>query len=223
MTRPFVILAGFAALAFGSVPAMAGFTVPPNRPGAFAPRDACSSLPGAEEFLAAVRSAAARRDTAALVALADPNIGLDYGGGSGRGELRARLSGAEASALWGELDDVLKLGCAANGQGEITLPWFFSQDLGDVDPFEVMLAAGPRVPLYTSRKAKSRRAGWLNWQLVALQASPAPPRGYRRVSVIGSRLSGLVEEKNLRSPVDYRLLASRGSGQWRIVMFIAGD
>jgi hypothetical protein len=206
-----------------SAPAQASFAVPPNQPGAFAPRDECAGLPGAAAFLASLRSAAARRDAAALAALADKDIGLDYGGGSGRAELRKRLAGADGSALWGELDAILTLGCVANAQGEITLPWFFAQELGDVDPFEVMLAAGPRVPLYQGAKAKGRRAGWLNWQLVMPQVSPPAPRGYRRVQVIGSRRAGLVEERQLRSPIAYRLLANRSSGEWRIVMFVAGD
>jgi hypothetical protein len=217
------LLAGLAALVFGSVPAMAGFSVPPNRPGAFAPRDECSSIPGAVEFLAALRSAAARRDTAALLALASKDVRLDFGGGAGRAELRKRLSGTDGAALWDELDAILQLGCAANGQGELTLPWFFAQDLGDVDPFDVMLATGPRVPLYRAAKARGRRAAWLNWQLVMPQASPAAPRGFRRVLVIGSRLSGLVEERHLRSPIDYRLMANRSAGEWRIDMFVAGD
>lgn len=221
MKRVVGILAGLAALLSG-LPARAGFTVPRNAPGAYAPRDECARLPGATAFRTSLRNVVQRRDAAALASLASPTIGLDYGGGSGRAELRKRLTGADGPELWRELDALMTLGCATNAQGEMILPWFFAQELGDVDPYETMLATGDKVPLYSSRNVRGRQAAWLNWQLVVPRALRAP-RGFRSVAVINSRLQGLVPENRLRSLVGYRLFAAREKGVWQITMFIAGD
>ena len=209
-----------------SQPALAGLTVPGNRPGAFAPRDECLTTPGARAFAATLRGAIVRRDARAMAALADDDVRLDFGGGAGKAELRARLSGPDAPALWRELEDAAGLGCAMS-EGAMVFPWLFAQDLGDVDPFDALLVTGLAVPLY--RRANSRDApiARLNWQLVIAQgdglAGDAAKRPLRRISVIGSPLQGYVPTQRLRSPVDYRLVVSRKGQGWRISAFVAGD
>ncbi len=215
-------IAMMAALLCAPLPAWAGFTVPANRPGAFAPRDECSGIGGAREFIVAVRGAIAGRDAEALATLATEDVLLDFGGGAGREELRTRLSGAQGPELWHELDAATGLGCAYVDD-ELVQPWLFAQDLGDVDPYDALVAAGPAVPIYAGNKARGHRAGWLNWQLVIPLVLPPAPAGYRRVSVINVRREGLVQADQLRSVIGYRLVAARQGGAWRIRAFVAGD
>ena len=211
---------------FAAQPALASFTVPANRPGAFAPRDDCLKTPGARAFKATLRGAIARRDARALAQLAAEDVRLDFGGGAGRAELRSRLTGPKGAELWRELAEAANLGCAMSA-GDMVFPWLFAQDLGDVDSFDALVTTGPAVPLY--RRADSRLApiARLNWQLVIAQgdglAADADKRPLRRISVIGSRLEGYVPTASLRSPVDYRLLVSRAGAGWRITAFVAGD
>jgi len=221
---------GVAILALGALfagqPALASFAVPDNRPGAFAPRDACFKTPGARAFAAFLRGAIARRDANALAQLAAEDVRLDFGGGAGRAELRRRLTGAEGGELWRELAEAANLGCAMS-EGDMVFPWLFAQELGDVDPFDALVVTGPAVPLY--RRADSRLApvARLNWQLVLAQgdglAADAGKRPLRRISVIGSRLEGYVPTTSLRSPLAHRLLVSRTGAGWRITAFVAGD
>ena len=220
----------FAALAAGLLlaaqPGTAGFTVPANRPGAFAPREQCLTAPGARAFAAALRGAIARRDARALAELAADDIRLDFGGGAGKAELRARLSGPDGAKLWRELEQATSLGCAMR-DGEMVFPWFFAQELGDVDPFDALLVTGPAVPLYRRASDRTPPIARLNWQLVVPQGestgTAAAKRPLRRVSVIGSRLEGYVPSGRLRSQLDYRLFATRVGSGWRISAFIAGD
>ena len=218
--------AAFALLALlAAQPALAD-TVPGNRAGAYAPRQECLISPAARAFAATLRGAIVRRDARALAELASDDVTLDFGGGAGKAELRKRLSGADGARLWRELEEAASLGCAMR-EGNMIYPWFFAQQLGDVDPFEALLVTGPSVPLY--RRAGSRTApiARLNWQLViARGVGPAPgagKRSLRRVSVIGSRLQGYVAPERLRSPLGYRLIVSRKGPGWRISAFVAGD
>lgn len=218
----------FAALAALLViqPAQASFSVPPNRPGDYAPRDACLKAPGDPAFAATLRAAIARRDAGALVALAAEDIRLDFGGGSGRAELRRRLSGPEGAALWANLSEAVNLGCAMS-EGDMVFPWLFAQELGDVDPFDALVVTGASVPLYRRNSARAAPIARLNWQLVIAQgdglAADAGKRPLRRIAVINSPLEGYVPTASLRSPLDYRLIASRQGRVWRITAFVAGD
>ena len=183
--RRSVILAFAAALT--SQPSLADLTVPPNRPGAYAPRDACSRIPGARAFAASLRSAIAQRDAPALVNLAASDVRLDFGGGSGKALLRSQLMGKDGAALWRELDEAVRLGCALDS-GEMVFPWVFAQNLGDIDPFDALVVTGPAVPLYRRADARSAPIARLNWQMVVAQGDGASPgadkRSMRRISVI---------------------------------------
>ncbi len=202
-----------------------GESLPPQPTGPYAPRDECLDQPGAGEFLAALRTAAASRDTEAVVALAAEDIYLDFGGGAGRDELRARLNG-EDDYLWLALDDVLTLGCASDG-ATMTLPWYFAQTI-PVDPFEGLIVTGEDVPMYAAADPASDLVARFSWDVVTLTAYTTEP-GDEFLPVggtnpeSGERVEGFMAMENLRSIIDYRIGAARRNGRWHMTSFIAGD
>jgi hypothetical protein len=205
-----------------AAPASASFAVPPNAPGHYAPRDECAAVPAAAPFLGSLKSAVTARDANAIADLASPDILLDFGGGGGREAVLERFGAG--SSLWHELEAIMVLGCAFDEEnGALVMPWFFAQDLGDADPFSTMVTLGSAVPL---RARPSRTAGVrtrLNWQLVHIYEVEVDDPGYRTVAVIGSDREGYIEERKLRSQLDYRLKAERRDGEWRITAITAGD
>lgn len=219
-----VILA--LAVVLAGQPAQAGHTVPPNRPGAYAPRDACVKTPGARAFAARLRGAIVRRDARALADLAAADIRLDFGGGGGKALLRSQLTGKEGPALWRELEEAVSLGCAMDS-GNMAFPWLFAQNLGDLDPFDALVVTGPAVPLYRRANMRSAPIARLNWQMVIAQGDGLSPdadkRALRRISVINSPLEGYVPTGKLRSVIDHRLIVSRHGRDWEITAFVAGD
>src|SRR5690349_313950 len=100
-----------------------GSAPPKLAKGEFAPRDGCSEVEGAAAFRRQLAAAVEARDADALIALAAPDVKLDFGGGAGSAELRSRLADKNYD-LWGEFDALVELGCAANEEGGITLPWY---------------------------------------------------------------------------------------------------
>ncbi|NBC35683.1 hypothetical protein GTZ99_03835 [Novosphingobium sp. FSY-8] len=190
--------------------------------GRYAPRDECGVLPGFAAFRARLGDAVRGRDVAALTALADANVMLDYGGGAGRRELSARLRSADGADLWKALDAALALGCAQQ-DGGATIPWFFAQDIGEAEPYSTMLAVGPDVPLY-DHAGGGRLVARLSWALVEVPGSIDEGVKDVRVKVISpAGPSGFAALSRLRSVVDYRLTVHRGAGGWRIDTFVAGD
>ena len=188
--------------------------------GKWAPRDECAGLEGADRFRSRLVTAVAARDVERLVALAADDVKLDFGDGAGSAELRARLAD-RSLGLWSELDALMTLGCSANDEGGITIPWFFDQDLGEADPFLAMLVTGEDVPLLERPDPASRQLATVSWDLADI-ASLEPDSAYQRVQLPDGK-AGFIATDKLRSLVDYRLTASSRNGRWRITSFVAGD
>ena len=192
----------------------------PLAAGEWAPRDTCAEVEGAEQFRARLAVAIEARDAAALAALAAEDVKLDFGGGAGKAELRSRLEDEELG-LWDELDALMTLGCSANAQGGITIPWFFDQNMGERDPYFSMLIMGEDVPVLERADAASRRVGAVSWDLAEI-ASLNPESAFQQVELADGTV-GYVASDKLRSLIDYRLVASSRNGRWRITSFVAGD
>lgn len=195
-------------------------TPPPLAKGPYAPRDTCHSVPGADAFRRELANAVRLRDSDAFLALAAEDIKLDFGGGSGRAELKKRLTDPDWK-LWEELDQLLKLGCAANPQGGITIPWYFEQHIDKVDAMSGMLVTGENVPLLSAPDPKSSAVGAISWDVVSLDTL-APDDPYQSVTTVDGK-KGYIATGKLRSLIDYRLMATRRNGNWSIVMLVSGD
>jgi len=195
-------------------------TPTPLAAGPFAPRDTCAKVAGADDFRAQLADAVKRRDADAFVALAAQDIKLDFGGGASSAELRKRLAD-KSWDLWNELDELMALGCSANAQGGITIPWFFDQDLGRINPVSGWLVTGERVPVLSAPDPGSAEIATISWSVVQLTALD-PERDYQQVQ-LSDKQQGFIATDKLRSVIDYRLIASSRNGRWRITSFVAGD
>jgi hypothetical protein len=192
----------------------------PLAKGKWAPQDTCAEVEGADQFRTQLAAAVRARDIDGVLALAADDVKLDFGGGSGRGELRSRLAD-DSLGLWSELDALMALGCSANEQGGITIPWFFDQDFGETDPYFAMLVTGEDVPLLERADPAARPISTISWDLVEI-ASLNPESAWQRVELEDGKV-GFIATDKLRSLIDYRLTASSRNGRWRIISFVAGD
>ncbi len=192
----------------------------------YPPRDDCAGLPDWADFRAKLEQAVARRDAAALAALTDPAVKLDFGGGYGVTELKKRLTDKEYR-LWDEIAAVLPLGCSSSpveGQGKsASMPWIFEKSPQDVDPYAAKLVLGPSVPAYAKPSSASSVIGTLDWALVTVQTYPEPGKPLAKVTLPDGKSTAFVETAKLRSIIDYRVQATRGKNGWRIDAIIGGD
>ena len=189
--------------------------------GKYAPQDECKSVPGAADFRAQLSAAIEAKDADRLAALAAPDVKLDFGGGSGVGTLRSRLSEKKPD-LWGELARLMALGCAVNKQGGITIPWYAAKPLDEVDPATAMLVVGEKVPLRKDLDAKSAEAEEISWDIVTLVGGLHPEDAFQKVKTSDGTVGYIATDK-LRSLLDYRLIASSRDGKWSFTSLVAGD
>lgn len=199
-----------------------GEALPVQPDGPYAPRDECLDQPGASEFLANLRTAVRDRDADRLLGLAAEDVLLDFGGGSGRDELRERLA-ANDGELWEQLDVILTLGCASDG-ARLTMPWYFAQEIGDLDPYGAMVVTGEDVPLYAAETGEEELRQ-LDWEMVTRVSflEIVENEGSRWQVELQDGTRGFVPQDKLRSLIDYRIGAARRNGRWRITNFVAGD
>ncbi|WEK47657.1 MAG: SH3 domain-containing protein [Candidatus Andeanibacterium colombiense] len=190
----------------------------PPQAGPWHPRDACIDQPGALEFREQLAAAVIARDTDALEALSAKDIVLDFGGGSGVGELKKRLGQAD-SGLWTALANLLPLGCAAGADGSLTMPWYFAQDIPLDDPYFGMMVKGVNVPVRAAPTADAKVIETISWDAIEVQSDPA---AFAKVKLHDGR-NGYIEAAKLRAIIDYRLIAERKDGAWKLTAFVAGD
>lgn len=190
--------------------------------GPYAPRDECADVEGAPAFRAALAKAVAARDTDGLIALAAPDVELDFGGGAGTAELRKRLADP-AYDLWDELGTLVTLGCAkGEAGGGITLPWSFAQDFAGLDVLNSFIVMGEDVPLRETADPASKPLGMVSWDAVTLVGSFKPDEKFHQVKVSDGKV-GFIDAGKLRPIAGYRILASSRDGKWSFTSLIAGD
>lgn len=207
---------GFWGLAFAGVIALAG----PVQAQDLAPRNECGSIPGADAFRMALATAVANRDVAMLRPLVSEEVLLDFGGGSGWEELASRLTERD---LWSELDEVLALGCASDGAGELYMPSAWGEDFGIDDPFAAWLVVGEGVPLLAEDRGDAPVIRRMGWEAIEQLGTWQGDEEFIRVRTKNGT-EGWAPVANLRHQLDYRLLAGKDdSGAWQITAFIAGD
>jgi hypothetical protein len=187
-------------------------------PGRYAPHDDCANIPGAAAFRAQLARAVETRDAAALAGLAASDIKLDFGGGAGVAELQRRLSDPEQD-LWAQLAAILPLGCAADENGGVMIPWIAAQEFDD--PFSTVLVMGEDVPVRSAAAADAPEIGRITWDVVGIRSMDREA-AFQQVQLPGDR-TGFIATESLRSPVDYRLMASSRNGKWSITTFVRGD
>lgn len=192
-----------------------------------APRNECGALPGAEAFQMRLATALANRDEAMLRSLVHPQVQLDFGGGSGWDEMRARLVSPDYD-LWSELDIVIRLGCAPSYEGSLAMPFYWGQEMPEgYDAYGTYIVLGEKIPLYRSATGDEieRNLSWEAVENVAYLETVEGVEDAARWEVqTADRTRGYVDREKLRALIDYRLLADRNDdGKWQITYFIAGD
>lgn len=177
--------------------------------------DEASNDPSFAEYRAQLLAAVRARDTKKVLALSDPNIRTTFGGDGDA----TRLENVLTEDLWRELEEVLQLGGNFR-EGMFWAPYVYSAWPEAHDAFETYAVIADDVPLRASADASAPAIATLSRDLVTRVSDPE--NSWRKVTLADGK-SGFVEEKFLRSPVDYRAGFSRGANGWRMTAFVAGD
>lgn len=192
---------------------------PDRAPLRLLPVDEAATRPDFFLFRARLQAAIARRDEAAVLAVADPGIRLSFGGDEGLDALRAMLRDPEGT-VWVDLGTALAMGGAFT-ESRFEAPYVFARWPDRADSFECAVVIGERVRVRAAAAPDAVVVASLSYELVQI-VHPDPEPGWRRVRLADGR-SGFMSTAFLRSPIDRRAIFQLSAGQWRLTAFVAGD
>ena len=193
--------------------------MPPSGP-KLLPRDEAATRPDFLAFRRQLQNAVARKDTAAVLRIADPDIKMDFGGGEGL-EFLERSINDPSRDFWGEFGLALAMGGTFVAPDDFATPYVYSAWPDGFDSFECMAVTARAVRLREKPTTTSRVLAWLNFDIVEWIQGPETT-GWERVR-LASGLTGYVAATFLRSPINLRAWFARTEGGWRLKAFVAGD
>jgi len=176
------------------------------------------------------------RDVKAVLNVLDPTVlsGFDGEEGIDAFKLRWKLNEKpEASVLWKELGEALRLGGRINkGQNEtyFIAPYSYYALPEEYDPINHGLVVGEGVNVRAKPEENAEVVQKVGRIIVLLHHEEKPKVAtignetfpWRKVGLPDGR-SGYVWGKYVRGPNDYRVGFSNRSGQWKMIYFVAGD
>ena len=179
-------------------------------------------------YRAALLDAVRRRDAEFVVAQADREIKLSFGGDYGRESFRRALTGKEewqGESYWRELEAVLALGGVFMGDGAFCTPYLACIDVPgcpDCDPFETVYVTRADALARVKPDANAKVAAKLSWDVLQLDYEATSAEGWYPVMLPDGRTVFLSNEDS-RMAVDYRARFEKTAEGWRMMVFIAGD
>ena len=210
-------LACFALALLAAVPAGAAQLKLP-------PVDRCASDPAFSQFRGALKRAVAKKDVVGLRSLLAPDVLVNFGGDKGWAAFAQHweLRTPQRSSVWLELDRVLALGCVPIEKARVmpALHGQFSAE-SEQDPFESMVVVAPGARLRKVRDGEVSVGAPLAWDVVT--AVEAPGDGSQIKVRLADGREGWLDREQLRSPLDYRLVAEKRGTRWLVTAFVAGD
>jgi hypothetical protein len=236
VSTPAVSIVGVLGLALAVGVAAPAHAEPMQAP----PVDEAGEVPEFAAWRQTLIDAVRRRDTEAVVAMADPDIVLSLGFANGRELFRQWLNGVGGDAYWTgevywqELENALALGGVwrdwNDGSPAFCTPYTFSTELpADLDVYWAAIVIEPDAPVYGAPDRGEHQVATLSYDILRVldwnwgTENPAAPR-WVKVRTLDGTHEGYIESTRIRSPIDYRACFTEGAGgEWTWEYFLAGD
>jgi hypothetical protein len=178
-------------------------------------------------------SAVRKRDSKYVLSIVDPKIQTGFGGEDGIANFKKQWKiNMAKSPLWDELLFVLTHGGSFDARAKnktFYAPYVYSKFPENLDAFEYSAIIEKNVKLLATPFAAAPVVATLNYSVVKVDfensiKSRANPDNYTwlKVTTLGGK-KGFVQEKFVRSSIDYRAGFEKKRGQWKLTFFLAGD
>lgn len=185
------------------------------------PVDESASDPSFLAFKVRLLAALGRKDLPSLLRAVDPKIRVSFGAGDGIATFRKhwKLDRPAQSTVWTELASALRLG-ATRDETEFIAPYVFSRFPQTLDAYSHAAVIRRATILRKSPAATAPKVATLDYTILTLLGQPA--KGWREVRTADG-VTGWVQERDIRSPLDYRAFFEKRNGEWKLTAFTKGD
>ena len=173
-------------------------------------------------FRADLLDAVARKDKPFILSILSADIRNSFGGDGGTSEFRSTWNfDGDDSEFWAELEAVLRMGGAFRTRDEFSAPYVFAMWPETLDAFEFVAVIGTNVNVRSEPSITAPIVARLSHEVVRL-AEGRPATTWLKVA-LADGTAGYVNERYLRSPIDYRASFVRNDDRWMLRFFAAGD
>lgn len=171
----------------------------------------------------------AKKDVGGLKKCLAKDIKNNFGGGTGLADFNnAWKPGDPHSAVWSTLSAALKLGGNFDSKTSFSAPYVYSAWPNDVDGFNYVAVVTAGAVLRSAPRADAKPLRTLDYdilEVVQSQSMPqheAGPDDWDEVKDAKGN-HGFVLVRDVRSPIDFRILFEKRKGKWLIASFVSGD
>lgn len=211
-----------SALAQGRPPAAPCFPAGSRVPPTLLPVDEASRRGDFVDFRRRLQNAVARKDEAAVLAVIDPGVRIDFGGSGGTKGFKTQIIDSRDEDFWSEFATILKLGGRFRTNDAFDAPYTFSAWPENLDSFECLAVTGSRVRVRASPGLDGRIIAELDYAIVRAHPSKDDTPGWRGVQLPVGR-TGFVSSQYIRGPIDRRALFQFHDGRWWLMAYVSGD
>ncbi|WP_157898567.1 SH3 domain-containing protein [Luteitalea pratensis] len=184
------------------------------------PRDEAARHPDFLAFRRQLGRGVLRRDRAAILRIAEPDVNIDFEG-EGIEFLKAFIDDAGRD-FWGEFGRALAMGGTFDGNASFSTPYVYSAWADRADSVECKAVTGTGVRLREQPSAGARVLASLDFDIVERVDSDRDVPGWEQVR-LSTGLKGYVASGFIRSPIDYRAWFVLTESGWRLKAFVIGD
>ena len=186
------------------------------------PIDEASRRADFVEFRRRLLDAVARKDEAAVLAVVDPGVRIDFGDSGGTKSFKTQIIDSRDEDFWTEFGTILRLGGRFRMNDAFDAPYTFSAWPENLDSFECLAIIGTRVRLREAPRLDAKVVTHLDYAIVRFTPEKAETPGWRRVQLSDGR-AGYVASRYARSPIARRALFQFHDGRWWLMAYVAGD
>lgn len=183
------------------------------------------------KLIAAVK----RKDAKYVLTIVDKNIKNSFGGNDGIAEFKKVWELEKANSdFWPTFSAVINNGghMLAEGDSKTKMfyaPYTFNGFPEDLDAYEHSVVFGSNVNLREGPSTDTKSVAMLSYNIVKVIPSgevvhdgAGEDETWIKVETLGGK-KGYVRSDFLRSPINYRAGFEKIKGQWKLVVFLAGD
>ena len=178
-----------------------------------------------DQFLEAIHN----HDLKFLLEHIDPAISYSFGEEFGLPGFIAHWKlkdNPEKSALWDELDRLLRLGGVFTDQEQsfFIAPYSFINFPSFIDASNFAVVLEEKAPVYSLPDLASPVAATVSHEVVKWKYRPGPadPESFEEVT-IHTGGHGYLQRKFIRSPIDFRAGFQDQNGTWKMMFMVSGD
>ncbi len=196
-----------------------------------APIDQSAQDPQLAALIAELLAACERKDPEPFRRALSPNAVASFGGDEGGVESFVATHGLEdpASPFWTEFPEALRLGGVFMDKTTFGAPYAYAAFPDEFDPFEFVVAIGPKTLLRDRPDATATVARDVTHQLLKVEfgADATAPDDWLEAAAVDEKgnvlAKGFVRTSEVRSPLDYRAVFQKTENRWWLGAFVAGD